>query len=182
MNITPSDEPRWYIAHTYSGYENKVKHGIESMTEHRGMQDQILEVKVPVQEVVETKNGKTVVKEKKLFPGYVLINMKLNNETWYVVRNTRGVTGFVGPGSDPVPMTDEELIKMGIMEQPVPVYQTDYQVGDSVRIIEGPFQDFVGVIKEAYPEKSRVKVNISMFGHQETPTELEFRQIRKNEE
>ncbi len=181
MNITPSDEPKWYIAHTYSGYENKVKEGIEAMAEHRGMEDQILEVKVPVQEVVETKNDKTVVREKKLFPGYVLIHMLLNEETWYIVRNTRGVTGFVGPGSDPVPMSDQELIKMGIMEEPEPVYESAYEVGDRVSIINGPFKGLSGVIREVYPEKFRANVIISMFGAQDTPTELEFKQIRKED-
>jgi transcriptional antiterminator NusG len=174
MNYTPTDEPQWYVAHTYSGYENKVKAGIEAAVENRNMGDEIIEVKVPVQEVVEKKDGKTTVKEKKIFPGYVIIKMFMTDESWYVVRNTRGVTGFVGPASKPVPLSEQELEAMGIKERPV--IKVEFSVGDQITVIDGPLEGFSGTIEEVHPEKSKVKVNLSMFGR-ETPTELEFEQI-----
>ncbi|MEG0075130.1 MAG: transcription termination/antitermination protein NusG [Eubacterium sp.] len=175
MGYENSGQAEWYVAHTYSGYENKVKASIEATVENRNMEDLILEVQVPVQEVVETKDGKRVIKEKKLFPGYVMIQMYMTDESWYVVRNTRGVTGFVGPASKPVPLTKAELKSMGIRQQMV---QIDLEVGDEVNVVTGPLEGFSGIVEEINMEKSKVKVNISMFGR-ETPTELEFEQIEK---
>ena len=168
-------EARWYVVHTYSGYENKVKANIEQSIENRKLHDTILEVSVPTQEVVETKNGKTKVSEKKLLPGYVLINMVMNDETWYIVRNTRGVTGFVGSGTDPIPLTDIEIRNMGFDSVPVNV---DYDIEDNVQVLNGPLEGFVGIVQEINKEKQKVKVLVSMFGR-ETPVELEFSQVQK---
>lgn len=175
MEYENNDKPQWYVAHTYSGYENKVKSGIEATVEHRHMEDVIFQVEVPTQDVVETKNGKKVIKEKKLFPGYVMIKMFMTDDSWYVVRNTRGVTGFVGPASKPVPLSPEELRKMGIRRQ---VVETDMKVGDQVRVLDGPFEGFAGEILDINTEHSKVTVNLSMFGR-ETPTELTFDQVEK---
>lgn len=175
MEYENSGQAEWYVAHTYSGYENKVKASIEATVENRHMEDLILEVQVPVQEVVETKDGKKIVREKKLFPGYVMVKMYMTDDSWYVVRNTRGVTGFVGPASKPVPLTKAELKTMGIKQQ---IVQVDIEVGDNVNVVDGPFEGFAGVVEEISLEKSKVKVNISMFGR-DTPTELEFEQIQK---
>ncbi|MBC3795737.1 transcription termination/antitermination protein NusG [Acetobacterium tundrae] len=169
------DQAQWFVAHTYSGYENKVKASIEATVENRNMEDLILEVQVPVQEVVESKNGKRVVKEKKLFPGYVMIKMFMTDDSWYVVRNTRGVTGFVGPASKPVPLSKAELKSMGIRQQRVEI---SMKVGEEVKVTEGPLEGFTGIIEEVHPEKSKVKVNVSMFGR-ETLAELGFEQIEK---
>lgn len=166
---------KWYVAHTYSGYENKVKLNIEAAVETREMNDIIQEISVPMQEQVEIKNGKKKISMKKVFPGYVMIKMVMTDESWYVVRNTRGVTGFVGPGSKPIPLTDAELKSMGIQEkQPV----IDIFVGDHVKVISGPFENFIGIIEELNFDQSKIKVNISMFGR-ETPVELGFDQIEK---
>ena len=171
-----SSEAKWYVAHTYSGYENKVKVDIEKTIENRNLQDQIFEVAVPVQSTVELKNG--VVKKvvpKKLFPGYVLVNMIMNDETWYVVRNTRGVTGFVGPGSKPVPLSDEEIAMLGNREQEVVINFTE---GDTVVVISGAWKDTVGVIKSINPSKRSVTITVEMFGR-ETPVELSFAEVKK---
>lgn len=175
MEYENNDKPQWYVAHTYSGYENKVKASIEATVEHRGMEDVILQVEVPTQDVVETKNGKKVIKEKKLFPGYVIVQMYMTDDSWYVVRNTRGVTGFVGPASKPVPLSPEELRKMGIRRQQVEI---DLAVGDQVKIIDGPFEGMVGEVEVINLEKSKIKVNLSVFGR-ETLTELDFDQAEK---
>lgn len=169
------EKGRWYVVHTYSGYENKVKANIEKIVENRGMQDVIFEVRVPIEEQVEIKNGKKKVTQKKVFPGYVLVKMIMTDESWYVVRNTRGVTGFVGPGSKPVPLTDAEVKALGVEKTPI---KLDANVKDHVRVISGPFENFVGVIQEINNEKHKVKVMISMFGR-ETPVELEFTQVEK---
>lgn len=166
-------ETKWYVVHTYSGYENKVKANIEKIVENRNMQDQILEVVVPVQDAVEEKNGQKKTVSRKVFPGYVLINMNMNDDTWYVVRNTRGVTSFVGPGSKPVPLTDEEVISMGIESIEA---NLDIKKGDSVKITAGPFENSIGVISEINPNKHTVIVKVSIFGR-ETPTEIDFEQI-----
>ncbi len=170
-----SAESRWYVVHTYSGYENKVKANIEKTVENRGMQDLIHEVSVPLQDVVEIKDGQKKTVQRKVFPGYVLIKMFMTDETWYVVRNTRGVTSFVGPGSKPVPLTDAEVRAMGIGEQ---LADLDVAVGDSVRVASGPFADSVGQIKEINEGKRTVIVKLSIFGR-ETPVELDFTQIDK---
>ncbi len=170
-----STEIRWYVVHTYSGYENKVKANIEKTVENRGMQDQILDISVPLQDVVEVKDGQKKTVQRKVFPGYVLIRMVMNDETWYVVRNTRGVTSFVGPGSKPVPLTEAEVRNMGIGAT---VESVDLAVGESVRVITGPFADSVGQIQEININKKIVVVSLSIFGR-ETPVELDFVQIDK---
>ena len=156
---------KWYVVHTYSGHENKVKVNIEKMVENRGMQDLILEIK----------EGQRKIKTKKMFPGYVIIKMIVNNESWYLVRNTQGVTGFVGHGSNPIPLTDTEVARMGIEK----VYiDLDVEVGDTVRVISGPFESFMGEVLDISKEKQILTVRVSMFGR-DTPVELEFGQVDK---
>lgn len=168
-------EANWYVVHTYSGYENKVKANIEKTIENRHLEDQILEVRVPMQDVVEMKNGAKKQVSKKLFPGYVLINMVMNDDTWYVVRNTRGVTGFVGPGSKPVPLTEEEMLPLGIQGENVVI---DFAVGDSVVVIGGVWKDTVGMIQSINEGKQCVTINVDLFGR-ETPVEISFTEIKK---
>ena len=170
-----SESLRWYVVHTYSGYENKVKTNLDKIIDDRGLQDQIVEVIVPMEEQIEIKDGKRKTSLKKVFPGYVLVKMYMNDDTWYVVRNVRGVTGFVGPGAKPEPLTDEEIMNMGIEELDIVV---DFEVGDNVKVMSGPVKDFIGVIEEINMEKRKVRVLVSMFGR-ETPAELEFTQIQK---
>lgn len=166
---------KWYVVHTYSGHENKVKASLERIVESREMQELIPEVRVPMEEYVDLKDGQYKKKNRKIFPGYVIVCMDMNDETWYVVRNTKGVTGFVGPGSKPVPLTDEELRNMGIHEE-TPVLELS--LGDTVSIMEGPFMDSVGAVSAINEDKRTVTVLISMFGR-ETPVELEYHQIIK---
>ena len=176
-------EGLWYVAHTYSGYENKVKVDIEKTIENRGLQDQIFEVCVPLETVVEVKNGVEKTSEKKMFPGYVLVRMIMNDDTWYVIRNTRGVTGFVGPGSKPIPLSPEEMVALGfgvpegtvLHEKKVVI---DYAVGDTVRVITGPWKDTVGVILSINENKKTVAMNVEMFGR-ETKVELGFTDVKK---
>ena len=168
-------EANWYVVHTYSGYENKVKTNIEQTIENRKLQDQILEDSVPTQEVVELKNGVRKVSEKKLFPGYVLINMIMNDDTWYVVRNTRGVTGFVGPGSKPVPLTDREMMTLGIKTDKIKI---DLKTGDTVAVIGGVWAGTAGVVKRIDEGRQTVTINVDMFGR-ETPVELSFAEVKK---
>lgn len=168
-------EASWYVVHTYSGYENKVKANIEKTIENRHLEDQILEVRVPMQDVVEMKDGASRQVQKKMFPGYVLINMIMNDDTWYVVRNTRGVTGFVGPGSKPVPLTDEEMRPLGIHSESV---QIDFAEGDDVVVTGGVWKDTVGVIQAINENKQSVTINVDLFGR-ETPVEISFTDIRK---
>ena len=168
--------PRWYVVHTYSGYENKVKTDLEKTIKNRELEDYFFDIIVPMEEQIEIKEGQRKTNLKKVFPGYVLIKMIVTEKTWYIVRNTRGVTGFVGSGTDPIPLTDEEIRKMGFEELAVKV---DYNVNDSVKIINGPFTDYTGTVVEINQEKHKVKVLISMFGR-ETPVELEFSQIVLN--
>ena len=167
-----ADNAKWYVAHTYSGYENAVKTAIEKFVNNRNLQDMILEVKVPTEIVTEIKDDKTKEVERKLFPGYVFVKMVYTDETWYVVRNIRGCTGFVGPSSKPVPLTEAEVYRMGVETR---VVEVSYKVGDSVRIIDGPLEDFIGVVEELNVEKEYVRVIVSMFGR-ETPVELELNQ------
>ncbi len=169
------DQSRWYVVHTYAGYENKVKANIEKIVDNRGMHDFIHEIAVPVQESVEVKNGQRKTVQRKVYPGYVLLKMIMNDDTWYVVRNTRGVTSFVGPGSKPVPLTDDEVVNMGIEKTEV---LFDYKTGDAVKVISGPFEGSIGLIKEVNDGKHTVIVKISVFGR-ETPVELDFNQIDK---
>ena len=169
-------EAKWYVVHTYSGYENKVKVDIEKTIENRNLQDQILEVSVPMLEVAELKNGVEKLADKKMFPGYVLIHMVMNDDTWYVVRNTRGVTGFVGPGSKPVPLTEEEMASLGFhREEDVLV---DFEVGDMVVVISGAWKDTVGAIKAINDSKKTITMHVEMFGR-ETPVELGFAEVKK---
>ena len=167
-------EARWYVAHTYSGYENKVKADIENTIVNRNLQDQILEVYVPMQEVErEGKDSKKLVQQK-MFHAYVLIKMFMNDDTWYVVRNTRGVTGFVGPGSKPVPLTDEEVASMGLMSS---VAEAPFSIGDSVIVTSGIWEDTVGIVRQIDLKNKTVTINIDMFGR-ETPTELSFNDVK----
>ena len=168
-------EANWYVAHTYSGYENKVKANIEKTIENRHLEDQILEVRVPLQDVVEVKNGVSKTVQKKMFPGYVLLNMVMNDDTWYVVRNTRGVTGFVGPGSKPVPLTETEMFNLGIQANNIEV---EFAEGDTVSVIGGVWKDTIGVIQAVNQNKQSVTINVELFGR-ETPVEISFTEIRK---
>ena len=166
------DEAKWYVVHTYSGYENKVASNLEKTVENRGLQDLIREVKVPTETVTEIEDSKSREVERKVFPGYVFIKMVYTDETWYVVRNIRGCTGFVGPSSEPIPLTDAEVERMGVETKSVEI---SYSVGDSVRITDGPLEDFVGVVEEIDTEKNCVRVTVSMFGR-DTAAELELDQ------
>lgn len=170
-----ADKARWYVVHTYSGYENKVKANLEKTIENRGLQDYLLDVQVPMEEVIETKNEKEKTVLRKKFPGYVLVKMFMNDDTWYVVRNTRGVTGFVGPGSKPIPLSDFEVESMGIVE---PLVSIDVEVGENIRIVSGPLENFVALIQEINIERRKIKALVNMFGR-ETPVELDFNQIEK---
>ena len=168
-------EAHWYVVHTYSGYENKVKVDIEKTIENRKLQDQILEVSVPLQEVEELKNGQRKSSMKKMFPGYVLLYMIMLDDTWYVVRNTRGVTGFVGPGSKPVPLTEEEMENLGIRTNDLIV---DFKVGDTIKVVNGAWEDTIGVIQSIDLQKQKIIINVDMFGR-ETPVELNFTDVEK---
>jgi transcriptional antiterminator NusG len=170
-----SEEAKWYVVHTYSGYENKVKANIEKIIENRNMHEYIHEVVVPLHDAVELKNGKKKVVQRKVFPGYVLIKMMMTDDTWYVVRNTRGVTGFVGPGSKPIPLSVEEIRNMGI---DISETKIDVEIGDGVKVVSGPFENSIGIIQEIHGHKRTVTVLLSMFGR-ETPVDLEFNQIQK---
>lgn len=167
-------EAHWYVVHTYSGYENKVKANIDKTIENRHLEDQMLEVRVPMQDVVEMKNGAAKQVSKKMFPGYVLINMVMNDDTWYVVRNTRGVTGFVGPGSKPVPLTDAEMLPLGIKTDDVEV---DFTEGDAVVVTGGVWKDTIGVIQSMNHSKQIVTINVELFGR-ETPVEISFADVK----
>ena len=166
---------KWYVVHTYSGHENKVKVNIEKLVESRGMQDLILDVVVPTEDRVEIKNGQRKIKTKKMFPGYVLVKMIVTNESWYLVRNTQGVTGFVGHGSNPVPLTLEEVRRMGIEK----IYiDLDIHIGDTIKVINGPFENFMGTVEEVNAEKQTLRAKVSMFGR-DTPVELDYAQVDK---
>ena len=170
-----AEEAKWYVAHTYSGYENKVKEDLEKTVENRGLQDMILEISYPTEEVVEMTDGKRKVVTRKMLPGYVMIKMIMNDKTWYVVRNTRGVTGFVGPGSKPVPLTDEEVTKLGVEYIPI---ELDLSVGESVRVVSGPLENFIGTVEALDPERQKVKLTVSIF-NRDTPVELDYIQVQK---
>ena len=176
--IQADGEARWYVAHTYSGYENKVKNDIEKTVENRKLQEQILEVTVPVQEVIETtKTGAKKTIQRKLFPGYVLVHMYMNDVTWYVVRNTRGVTGFVGPESKPVPLTEREMRSMGIFTEE-PVVKIDVEVGDQIKVITGAWEGNVAVVKSINEGKRTVTIDLDIFGRA-TSVEIGFGDIQK---
>ena len=168
-------EANWYVVHTYSGYENKVKANIEKTIENRHLEEEILEVRVPMEDVVEVKNGTKKTVQKKMFPGYVLINMVMNDDTWYVVRNTRGVTGFVGPGSKPVPLTEAEMKPLGIKTENISV---DFAEGDTIAVGAGGWKDTVGVVQRMDFGKQTATINVELFGR-ETPVEISFAEVRK---
>ena len=168
-------EPRWYVVHTYSGYENKVKTDLEKTIKNRELEDYFFDIIVPMEEQIEIKDGKRKTNLKKVFPGYVLIKMIVTEESWYIVRNTRGVTGFVGSGTDPIPLTNEEIRNMGFEAV---VINVDYGINDSVKVVNGPLSGFIGTVQEINKDKNKVKVLVSMFGR-ETPVELEFSQVEK---
>ena len=168
-------EANWYVVHTYSGYENKVKANIDKTIENRHLENQILEVRVPLEDVEENKEGKRRIVQKKMFPGYVLIHMIMNDDTWYVVRNTRGVTGFVGPGSKPVALSEAEMERLGIQNV---VVQIDFEVGDSVVITSGAWKDTESVIQSINEAKRTVTINVEMMGR-ETPLEIGFAEVKK---
>ena len=169
-----SDSAKWYVIHTYSGYENAVKTSIEKLVNGRGMEDVILRMEIPMETVTEvTDSGATKEVERKVFPGYVLIKMVMTDDTWHLVRNVRGVTGFVGSANKPIPLTEEEVLAMGMEKHEIVV---NYHVGDHVRIVDGPLASFTGIVEEIEPEKNRVSVMVSMFGR-ETPVDLELDQV-----
>ena len=169
-------EAKWYVVHTYSGYENKVKANIEKTIENnKHLAEQILEVRVPLQDVVEMKNGARKTVQKKMFPGYVLLNMEMNDDTWYVVRNTRGVTGFVGPGSKPVPLTEAEMKPLGIKSENVTI---DFAEGDSISVVAGIWKDTIGIVQKLDYNKQTATINVELFGR-ETPVEISFAEVRK---
>ncbi|HEX2938062.1 MAG TPA: transcription termination/antitermination protein NusG [Ruminiclostridium sp.] len=168
-----SETAKWYVVHTYSGYENKVASNLQTIVDNRGLQDVIQDIKIPTEKVTEIKDNVKREVERKTFPGYVLVKMELNDESWHIVRNTRGVTGFVGSGSHPEPLTETEVNSLGVDKREV---QVNYSVGDSVRIIDGPLDGFIGNVEVVNPEKNIVRVIVSMFGH-ETPVELELHQV-----
>ena len=170
-----TDEPKWYVAHTYSGYENKVKSKIEKPIENRHLENQIFEVRVPMHDTTEVKDGKKKNVSRKMFPGYVLVRMIMNDDTWYVVRNTRGVTGFVGPGSKPVPLTEAEMKPLGIRVKNISV---DFEVGDSVSVVAGIWKDTIGIVQKMDYSKQSATINVELFGR-ETPVEIGFAEIRK---
>jgi transcriptional antiterminator NusG len=172
--------PAWYVIHCYSGYENKVRHNLEQRIETMGMRDKIFDVVIPTQEEIEVKDGKRRTVERHIFPGYVLVNMTLSEESWYVVRNTPGVTGFVGMGNTPTPLRPEEVAQIvKRMEAEAPTVKVTFKVGERVRIIDGPFNDFRGVVSEIDMERTKVRVMVSFFGR-ETPVELDFLQVEKS--
>ena len=168
-------EPRWYVVHTYSGYENKVKTDLEKTIKNRELEDYFFDIVVPMEEQIEIKDGKRKANLKKVFPGYVLVKMIVTEESWYIVRNTRGVTGFVGSGTDPIPLTNEEIRNMGFETT---IINVDYEVNDSVKVVNGPLSGFIGTVQEINKEKNKVKVMVSMFGR-ETPVDLELSQVQK---
>ena len=167
-------EAKWYVVHTYSGYENKVKANIDKAIENRHLEDQILEVRVPMEEATELRNGVQKAVQRKMFPGYVMIHMVMNDDTWYVVRNTRGVTGFVGPGSKPVPLTEEEMLPLGIKKEEI---QVDFAEGDTVVVTGGAWKDTVGVITALNVQKQTATINVELFGR-ETPVEISFADVK----
>lgn len=169
-----AEEAKWYVAHTYSGYENKVKESIEKTVENRGLEDLIMDVKVPMEDVIEKRGEKEKVVQRKIFPGYVVIKMVMTDESWYVVRNTRGVTGFVGPGSKPVPLSDAEVEKMGV--DTVRHAEIEFKVGDLVEIKSGPMEGFSGNIERIDSETGTLWVSVSMFGR-ETSVEINYSQV-----
>lgn len=175
----PEDERKWYVVHCYSGQENKVRHAIEQRIETMGMQDKIFDVVVPTEEEIEVREGKRRTVERRVFPGYILVQMIMDEDSWYVVRNTPGVTGFVGMGNEPTPLRPEEVAQiMRRMEAEAPKVKVTFRPGQKVRIIDGPFNEFIGTVGDIDMEKAKVRVLVSFFGR-ETPVELDFLQVEK---
>lgn len=168
-----SEEAKWYVVHTYSGYENKVASNLEKAIENQNLGDMIREVRVPTEKVIEIKDGKEREVERKIFPGYVLVKMVLSDRSWYIVRNVRGCTGFVGPSTKPIPLTEEEVKKLGVEVKTV---KLSYKVGESVKVIDGPLKNMIGTVTKIDTKNKTVEVTVSMFGR-ETPAELELGQI-----
>jgi transcriptional antiterminator NusG len=172
-------EKNWFVIHTYSGYENKVKANLEKRVDSMNVGDKIFRILVPMEDEIEIKNGKRKIAKRKVFPGYVLVEMTMTDESWYVVRNTPGVTGFVGTGSKPIPLQESEvkniLKHMGMVEAKPKIL---FEIGESVRVVSGPFQNFIGTVEEIHPDKGKMKVLVAMFGR-ETPVELDFNQAQK---
>lgn len=179
IDLLPEDGRAWYVVHCYSGYENKVRHSIEQRIETMGMQDKIFDVVVPTEEEIEIKDGKRRTVERRVFPGYILVQMLMDEDSWYVVRNTPGVTGFVGMGTEPTPLRPDEVAKiMNRMEAEAPKVKFDFQIGEKVRIGTGPFADFIGTVAEIDADRAKVRVMVSFFGR-ETPVELDFLHVEK---
>lgn len=179
LNTESTDGRHWYVIHCYAGYENKVRHSIEQRTETMGMQDKIFEVIVPTEEEIEIKEGKRRKIQKRVFPGYILVQLILTEDSWYVVRNTPGVTGFVGMGNDPTPLREEEVARiLNRMEESTPKVKFDFRIGEKVRIRSGPFADFIATVSEIDGEKAKVRVLVSFFGR-ETPVELDFTHVER---
>lgn len=175
----PKDVPNWYVVHCYSGQENKVHHSILQRIETMNMQDKIFDVVVPTEEEIEIKDGKRRKVERRVFPGYILVKMLMDEDSWYVVRNTPGVTGFVGMGNEPTPLRPEEVAQIkGRMEQEATNVKLDYKIGERVRIKDGPFNDFLGIVGDIDTERNKVRVMVSFFGR-DTPVELDFLQVEK---
>ncbi len=173
------DERHWYVIHCYSGYENKVRHNLEQRIDSMGMKDKIFDVVVPTEEEIEVKDGQRRTVERRVFPGYILVQMVLTEESWYVVRNTPGVTGFVGMGNTPTPLLPQEVAQiMKRMEAEAPKIKVNFKIGQKVRIVDGPFNDFIGTVGEIDAERAKVRVMVSFFGR-ETPVELDFLQVEK---
>lgn len=178
-SATRDSERHWYVVHCYSGHENKVKQAIFQRIQTMGMRDRIFDVLIPTAEEIEVKDGKQKKIEKRVFPGYILVEMKMDEDSWYVVRNTTGVTGFVGMGDEPTPLQEEEVQKiMQRMESVQPIVRVNFKIGDKVRIISGPFNDIPGVVAEIYPDRNKVRVMVSFFGR-ETPVEVDFLEVEK---
>lgn len=175
------DKANWYVVHTYSGHEKKVKANLEKRIESTKMQDKIKEILVPTEEKISKRGGKKKVVDKKIFPGYIIVNMEMDDETWYIVRNTPGVTGFVSSGTKPLPLEKHEidhiLSGMGLKEEEISI---EFEVDDKVKVIDGPFEEFIGIVQEIHPQQKKVKVMVSMFGR-ETPVELDFSQVEPEE-
>lgn len=170
---------RWYVVHCYSGHENKVKHAVLQRIQTMGMQDKIFDVLIPTAEEIEVKEGKQKKIEKRVFPGYILVEMIMDEDSWYVVRNTTGVTGFVGMGTEPTPLSEDEVKHiMRRMESEVPTVKVNFKVGQKVRIVSGPFNDIIGVVSDIYPDRNKVRVMVSFFGR-ETPVEVDFLEVEK---
>lgn len=172
--MSEANEALWYVVHTYSGYENKVASNLQLVVENRKLQDMIQDIRVPTETVTEIKDDIKREVERKIFPGYVLVKMVLTDDTWYIVRNTRGCTGFVGPDSKPIPLTEQEIQNLGVEQ--ASVVEVSYDIGDSVKVVDGPLEGFIGTVTEVDLEKNKVRVTVSMFGR-ETPTELELEQV-----